>query len=240
MVVIEIKRGSIGEYGDKASVKRALEVKKVLADIKADGVSNDLRQGHKLRTVIPARLGRRFCVVFPTDYHGRIHILLPRQYTLRGGTAHFIVYYSTDSSTTSQSMADAMLEACERDYSNPLSCFGLTPTGLPFQIYIDPGSSGGSHRFCYTTLIYLDDFEGMASEDVNIANVCEISEVFMANQGIGWDCKSSDGEGLSRVVGAESYPGYFSIFATGALWLDSKDRPDWGWRLVSIRGGTPV
>jgi hypothetical protein len=35
MVAIEIKRGSIGEYGDKGSVKRALEVKNVLADIKS-------------------------------------------------------------------------------------------------------------------------------------------------------------------------------------------------------------
>jgi hypothetical protein len=33
MVAIEIKRGSIGEYCDKASVKRALEVKNVLAGI---------------------------------------------------------------------------------------------------------------------------------------------------------------------------------------------------------------
>jgi hypothetical protein len=67
MVAIEIKRGSIGEYGDKASIKRALEVKNVLADIKADGVSNDLRQGHKLRAVIRTHLGSRFCLVFPTD-----------------------------------------------------------------------------------------------------------------------------------------------------------------------------
>jgi hypothetical protein len=71
MVAIEIKRGSIGEYCDKASVKRALEVKNVLADIKADGVSNDLRQGHKLRPVIRTHLGRRFCLVFPTDDMGQ-------------------------------------------------------------------------------------------------------------------------------------------------------------------------
>ena len=71
MVAIEIKRGSIGEYGDKASVKRALEVKKVLADIKADGVLNDLRQDHKLRAVIRTHLGRRFCLVFPTDDMGQ-------------------------------------------------------------------------------------------------------------------------------------------------------------------------
>jgi hypothetical protein len=32
MVAIEIKRGSIGEYSDKASIKRALEVKNILAD----------------------------------------------------------------------------------------------------------------------------------------------------------------------------------------------------------------
>jgi hypothetical protein len=34
--------------------------------IKADGVSNELRQSHKLRAVIRAHLGRRFCLVFPT------------------------------------------------------------------------------------------------------------------------------------------------------------------------------
>jgi hypothetical protein len=71
MVVIEIKRGSIGEYSDKASVKRALEVKNILADIETDGVSNDLRQRHKLRAVICARLGRRFRLVFKTDDMGQ-------------------------------------------------------------------------------------------------------------------------------------------------------------------------
>src|SRR5215472_1278721 len=83
MVAIGIKRGSIGEYGDKASVKRALEVKNVLADIKADGVSNDLRQRHKLRAVIRAHVGRRFCLVFPTDDMGQHQLrFFPASWTI--------------------------------------------------------------------------------------------------------------------------------------------------------------
>ena len=39
--------------------------------IKADGVSNELRQSHKLRAVIRAHLGRRFCFVFKTDDMGQ-------------------------------------------------------------------------------------------------------------------------------------------------------------------------
>jgi hypothetical protein len=149
------------------------------------------------------------------------------QYTFRGSTAHFNVYYYTDGGATAQSMADAVLGACERDYSNLVDCFGLTPNFLPFQIYVDPGSAGGMHAHCYVTLIHLDDFDGVSPDIVNFENVCEVSEVFMANQGIGWDCGWSNGEGLSRVLAAEAYPNGTFSFTTAAVWLDSSNRPDW-------------
>ena len=88
------------------------------------------------------------------------------QYTFRGSTAHFNVYY-TDGGALAQSMADAVLGACERDYSNLVDCFGLTPNFLPFQIYIYPGSNGGMHAHCYVTLIHLDD-DGMWHTTRNI------------------------------------------------------------------------
>jgi len=152
----------------------------------------------------------------------------PSAYTLRGSTSFFTVYYETNLGAEGQSAADAVLGRCESDYKMLFNFFGgLTPGNLPFQIYIDQGSNGGWHAFCYTTLIYVDDFGGSpySADVVNLVNVAEISEVFMASQGIGWDCGSSNGEGLSRVLGEVAYV-RLPTFATGKFWLDGA-RPDW-------------
>ena len=65
--------------------------------------------------------------------------------------------------------------------------------------------------------------------------VSEADEVFMDNEGAGWDCGASNGEGLSRVLATHRYPheltGFASgknrpDFASGPSWLTS-NRPDW-------------
>jgi hypothetical protein len=63
--------------------------------------------------------------------------------------------------------------------------------------------------------------------------VAEADEVFMDNQDKEWDCGSSPGEGLSRVLSTELYPHEQNGFVTGPSWLRS-DRPDF----VSDSDGT--
>ncbi|HVT58616.1 MAG TPA: hypothetical protein VHR45_09460 [Thermoanaerobaculia bacterium] len=67
----------------------------------------------------------------------------------------------------------------------------------------------------------------MINEDFTSALVvAEVVEVFQALQGGGWNCGASNGEGLSRVLAEELYPGVLDGFSTASDWLDT-DRPDW-------------
>jgi hypothetical protein len=50
--------------------------------------------------------------------------------------------------------------------------------------------------------------------------------VFSAAQGLGWNCGDTNGEGLSRVLAEELYPGVLDAFHTADAWLDSS-RPDY-------------
>ena len=56
--------------------------------------------------------------------------------------------------------------------------------------------------------------------------VAEEVEVFCAAQALGWDCGLTNGEGLSRVLAEELYPGVLDSFHTADVWLDSS-RPDY-------------
>ena len=58
-------------------------------------------------------------------------------------------------------------------------------------------------------------------------NVAEVDEVMMANQGAGWGCGTSAGEGLSRVLATQRYPASLDGFASAATWLNGSKRPDW-------------
>lgn len=152
--------------------------------------------------------------------------------TQRGSTAHFTVFYADDLGTDGPVLADAVLSRCEQDYASLQGFFGgITPAGLPFEVHIQPGSNGASHATCAATALTCDAFTGTDGALVSSLVVAEADEVFMANQGAGWDCGASNGEGLSRVLAAELYPAEQSppgtgiSFATGAAWLNS-DRPD--------------
>jgi len=146
-------------------------------------------------------------------------------YTKRGSTANFTVFFDNSLGTNGQNLADAVLANCEQDFSQLQAWFGGTAAG-PFNVFIDPGNNGGSHATCAATDLHCDAFSGTDGALVNLVNVAEADEVFMANQNVGWDCRASNGEGLSRVLARERYPAKLNGFATGASWLDS-DRPDW-------------
>ena len=132
--------------------------------------------------------------------------------------------------------AAALLATCERDYATLQYYFGgITPSSLPFRVFIDTGSNGGSHAGCSATVLHCDAFSGMDSDLVRMILVAEMDEVFMAAQNAGWNCGASNGEGLSRILAAEAYPAELNGFATGAFWLDST-RTDF----VSNNDGTDV
>jgi Clostridial hydrophobic W len=146
-------------------------------------------------------------------------------YTRRGSTSNFDVYYDNNLGTNGQNLADAVLANCESDFAQLRIWFGGLNAGR-FAVYIDPGSFGAYHANCAATDLHCAAFSGTNGALENMLNVAEADEVFMANQGRGWNCGASNGEGLSRVLAAERYPAALDGFASGASWLDS-DRPDW-------------
>ena len=146
-------------------------------------------------------------------------------YTLRGSTANFSVYYDNSLGTQGQNLADAVLASCEWDLFKLRGWFGEVAAG-PFTVYIDPGSFGAYHASCAATELHLAAFAGTDGALENMLNVAEVDEVMMNNQGAGWNCGASAGEGLSRVLATQRYPASLDGFASAASWLNSA-RPDW-------------
>ena len=147
-------------------------------------------------------------------------------YTQRGSTANFDVYYDNSLGTNGQNLADAVLANCEWDLFELRGWFGGVAAGR-FSVYIDPGSFGAYHANCAATEIHCAAFGGTDGALENMLNVAEVDEVMMANQGAGWNCGASAGEGLSRVLATQRYPSSLDGFASAATWLNSSNRPDW-------------
>src|SRR5260370_39427749 len=79
-------------------------------------------------------------------------------YTERGHTANFNVYYDNSLGANGQGLADAVLGRCEQDFAELQGWFGVTPGGLPFNVYIDPGTFGAYHAHCAATELHLAAF----------------------------------------------------------------------------------
>src|SRR6266700_2402337 len=143
-------------------------------------------------------------------------------YTLRGTTAHFAVYYENGLGAQGPVLADAVLATCEADYTALQNWFGgLTPSGLPFSVYVVAGTFGAYHANCLATEMHCAAFDGSNADLVRMLMVAEADEVFMAAQNKGFNCGWSNGEGLSRVLATERYPAQLDGFASAASWLDS-------------------
>ncbi len=149
--------------------------------------------------------------------------------TSRGSTAHFNVSYDPALGANGPILADALLAVCEQDYFHLQGYFNMiTPAGLPFSLHVTTDASGAGHASCAATSINIGGNSGGA---LNIPftrqlNVAEVDEVFMADYGHGWNCGSSNGEGLSRVLANAMYPGAEPAnFISSDSWLNS-GRPD--------------
>jgi len=120
-------------------------------------------------------------------------------YTFVGSTANFDVSYDNSLGVNGSNLANAVLANCERDYAQLQGWFGGIAAGR-FSVFIDPGSFGAYHASCPATELHLAAFSGTDTALVNMLNVAEVDEVFMATQNAGWNCGYSSGEGLSRVL----------------------------------------
>jgi len=140
--------------------------------------------------------------------------------TFGGSTQHFNVFYANSLGTNGAALADAVLLSCEQNYSSLQDLFGgITPAGLPFEVHIQPGSNGASHRGCGGTKLFCDAFHGDDGILEDMLVVGEADEVFMANQKRGWDCGANNGEALSRII-ADALTG--RNFFSAIFWLNSQ------------------
>jgi hypothetical protein len=99
---------------------------------------------------------------------------------------------------------------------------------LPFTVYLKPGGSGASHDGCSGTAVSVGSASaGTAGVDglrcLVMAEVVEVLEAHLAN---GWDCRSSNGEALSRVLAGDLHPGKQPQSLITAGWWLNGGRPD--------------
>src|SRR5262245_29790749 len=80
-------------------------------------------------------------------------------YTKRGSTTNFDVYYDNSLGVNGQTLADAVLANCEKDFAQVQAWFGGIAAGR-FTVYIDPGSFGAYHASCSATEIHCAAFGG--------------------------------------------------------------------------------
>lgn len=148
---------------------------------------------------------------------------------LQGSTVHFNVYYDPPLGAAGQRIANGVLRVCEPDYRFLSRIFsGITPAGLPVNIILARLPQGGAYHYgCAATAIYSDvrTAPSVAPVFSSFLALAELVEVFEANQGRGWNCGASNGEGLSRVLATARYPRQIAGFATAATWLN-QGRPD--------------
>lgn len=145
---------------------------------------------------------------------------------MRGRTKRFTVYVDAALGPGGKRDADVVLARCEADYAKISRYFGGLSAG-PFSVILFSNPKGAHHLNCAATDLYCDaktkPARGNHSEFLNVA---ELVEVFEAVQAKGWDCRKSNGEGLSRVLAADLYPAEVDGFTTAHVWLDSR-RPNY-------------
>jgi hypothetical protein len=155
--------------------------------------------------------------------------------TLLGSTEHFHVYYASVLGTAGDKIAQGVLNNCERDYKT-VAGFFAQQRSLMFRVLVAPlsrnmdGSGGAYHHSCLASDLYCDvQVTPTINPDVTSAFVvAEEVEVFQAVQNRGWNCGASNGEGLSRVIAEELYPGLLEGlgYSSAGAWLNSR-RPNW-------------
>jgi hypothetical protein len=154
------------------------------------------------------------------------HWVDPAKYTLRGSSPNFHVYFDNRLGGEGSAIADRILQNCEADYEYVRAIFQMiTPPFLPFSIIVVPGEGGAQHDQCADTLITCDAANGERPGLPGMVVLAEVVECFEAALGAGWNCKYSNGEGLSRVLSMERYPQELR-YVSARFWLNGPRR-DW-------------
>lgn len=154
-----------------------------------------------------------------------------------GVSGNVTVYYATLLRNPGHKLAKSLLSGVATPLSDMESFFGIP--GQAINVVVAPlsgkndGSGGAYHYGCDFAsggTLYLDaTFKLASAVDVELAlYVAELSECFMGNQGRGWGCGYSNGEGLSRFCAEVDTPaGSFPAWGiTGPSWV-SAGYPDW-------------
>jgi hypothetical protein len=149
-------------------------------------------------------------------------------------TAHFRVSVDPGLGSKGTQVADSLLKTCEQDFATLQGYFGgITPKSLPFHLIVTAGSDGASHATCLATGLSIGAHSGPLAFMRSLV-IAEEDEVFEANFGHGWNCGSSNGEGLSRVLANDMVPGVEPAgFLSAPVWLDDSSdvdgvyREDW-------------
>lgn len=143
-------------------------------------------------------------------------------------TPHFSIFAMPALGPEGSVIANAVQARCESDYQVLCDYFGLQ---IPhFNVILSPlstlmdGTGGAFHSSCKSADLYCDvkmtpTIVPAVSSSLAVA---EAVEVFEAVQDKGWDCGASNGEGLSRVLADDLYPGILDDgYYTAKKWLNS-------------------
>lgn len=151
--------------------------------------------------------------------------------SLVGSTANVDVYLADELIPGAEDLGRAVLSGVEADYQALSDAWGGVSVARP-SVIIAPlssgndGSGGAYHYGCDGVELYADADLADDGATTLALFVAELSEVFQAAAGTGWDCGGSNGEGLSRCQAEVAHPYSLDGYSTVAAWLDG-DRPDW-------------
>jgi hypothetical protein len=142
-----------------------------------------------------------------------------------GSTKLLQVLYQTNL-PSGKTLAADLLASFDADFGRLQGWFGSGPGNLPFKVFLESGDFGAYHKGCTATEIHCSVFDGSDPDLVRMLVIAEVVEVFAAALGKGWDCGTSDGEALSRVLATELYGVEIVGRATAPIWLQQVNRPD--------------
>jgi len=189
-----------------------------------------MRSRVELQNLAPARVLGSSIVVRSKGKVASGKMRFDSSATYRGETSLFKVYYDNALGTgAGSSIADIVLSRCDTDYQLLSDIFGSVSPPLPFTVVVASDSLAGSGAYHHSPIDKVLYCAGNVSADPGFTPgllVAAEVEVFCAAQGLGWDCSKTNGQGLSRVLAQELYPGVFDSFHTTDRWLDS-GRPDY-------------
>lgn len=155
-----------------------------------------------------------------------------------GVAGNITVYYDPALGSQGLALAQHMLSVVVGPYQNMKTVFGIS--GGPVSVVIAPlsgkndGSGGAYHHGCDLSsggVLYVDaTFANTTANPLDLEislYIAELTEAFMGSQNRGWNCGSSNGEGLSRFCSENASPGVMPDWGiTGPSWA-AAGFPDW-------------